>query len=84
MLVRWDLDNANPLQSQPAPRCRLGTSPSDFLPSTGMRGPKAARKSALGIFGLSRPLGLEYKTLVQGDKLTTISPIDWWELLAFI
>lgn len=82
MLVRGDLDNANPFRSQPAPLCRLGTGPSDFLPSTGMRRPKPARKSVLGMFGLSRPLGLESKNLIQGDKLTTHSPIVWWGFLA--
>ena len=83
MLVRGDLDNANQFRSQPAPLCRLGTDPSDFLPSAGMRRPKPARKSVLGMFGLSKPLGLESKNLIQGDKLTTHSPIVWWEFLAF-
>lgn len=83
MLVRGDLDNANPYRSQPAPLCRLGTGPSDFLPSTGMRHPKPARKSVLGMFGLFRPLGLESKNLIQGDKLTTHSPIAWWGFFAF-
>lgn len=68
MLVRWGLDNATPFWSQPAPLCRLGTRPSDVSPSTGMSGPKAARKSVLGMFGFCRPWGLDLKLWSRGTS----------------
>lgn len=41
-----------------------------------MRSLEAARKSVLGIFGLSRPLGLEPKNWIQGARLPIYPPVD--------